>query len=468
MSTTHRTGLAALAAGLMISSVAAMPPTWAAAPSNDNRADAARISLPATVNGTLVDATLESTNDNSSCGGTDASVWYRFTAPSRGAVIIQLDAAGEMDATVDLYKSVRSKLEYDDCSDTDSKGVATIDTEGLEAGADYLIRVGKQFGSVSAGFSLRVLVPSPPPEPPGKPLPSKGAKNKVDRLGNPGDAYNMVMYAGRTMRLSLRVRQCTTLSVYGPGTNSFTGSSAVKTLSCGGYTLFTPTESGRHFLVVKAGKSRGEQPYNLKVAPAHKDDTTPGVFIGNNAKARGKVNGGIDSRDLYRFDVTRRSTLTLTVSGGPSLRLVRDDGGIMGRGDYIERNVAAGRYYVAVQGEGRYTLKRVSRTITKSSVLFNGKRKATVAPGSAARMALRVRPAVSGPGLLTLERFDPIDGWQFSRRYRVNVAAGSVTVSFAPPSVGRYRVYGEFKGTKVAASSYAGVARLKVQGPLVD
>jgi len=446
----------------------ATPPAWAAPPANDNRADATRLQLPADVTGTLVDATIETTNDWSSCGpGTDASVWYRFTAPKRGAVIVQMDAAGEMDATIDLYRQVRSKLQSVNCAETDANGGATLDQEGLQVGAEYTIRIGRETGSVADRFSLRVLVPSPPPEPPGKPLPASGIKGSVDRLLNPGDAYRTRMREGRTMRLSLRADQCTGLDVYAPGTSSF-GGSAAKSLSCGGYSLFTPTETGRYYLVVRAGRTRSKQPYRLQVATARRDDTTPGVFIGNNARVRGKVNGGIDARDLYRFDVTRRSTLTLDLTGGPTMRLVRDDGGRIGRGDYIERTVPAGRYFVAVQGEGRYTLRRVSRTITKASVTFNGRRSAKAAPGASARLALRVRPAVDGPGLMTVERFDPIDGWQFTRRYRVNVRAGTATVTFLPPSVGRYRVTGEFKGSRVAAAAYAGRAHLRVQGPLVD
>lgn len=466
MSTTRKS-LGLLSAGLLVVGAAAVSPAWAAPPANDNRSDAIKVALPAGVTGTLVDATLEPAEPPGQCAPIEASVWYRFTAPKRGAVVIELDAGGEMDATVDLYKQVRSKLQWADCSQTDNRGVATIDTEGLEAGADYAIRVGRQTGSAAAGFSLRVLVPSPPPEPPGRPLPGTGVRNTVNRLTNSGDAYWTRMQEGRTMRLSLRVNQCTRLEVYGPDTSSF-GGSALKSLPCGGYSLFTPTQTGRHFLVVWAGRSRDTQPYRLRVAPARRIHTTPGVFIANNARVPGRVNGGINFRHLYRFDVTSRSTLTLSVSGDVTMRLVRDDQARFGRGDYIERNVPAGRYFVAVQGDGRYALKRVSRTITRSSVSFNGRRQATVSPGSTARLELRVRPAVSGPGVLTVERLDPIDGWQFTKRFRVSVSAGSATVAFQPPSVGRYRVTGEFKGSRVAAASDAGVARLKVQGPLVD
>jgi hypothetical protein len=454
-----------LTAGLIAGGVL-VSPAWAAPPPNDNRADAAVVTPPLSVSGTLVDATLEP-GEGSECGASDASVWYRFAAPKRGAVIIQLEAAGEMDSTIAVYKKVRSKYNFVTCEETDSKGNATIDTDGLDPGGDYVIRVGRESGSVAAAFTLRVLVPSPPPVPPGKPLPNRTVRGSVDRLLNPGDAYSISMFEGRTMRLSLRTETCTALEVYAPGTRDFDGG-FVAELDCGGFGLFTPTQTGRHYLVVRAGRSREKQTYRLRAAPARKDDTTPGIFIANNARVRGSVNGGIDSRDLYRFDVTRRSTLMLTVNGGPRLRLMTDTGRRLGGGEYIDRRVAAGRYFVAVQGEGKYTLRRVSRTITNSSVRFNGSRKATVSPGTAARLSLQVRPSVSGPGVMEVERLDPVDGWQFLRRYRVDVQAGRATVSFSPPSVGRYRVFGEFKGSQVAASSDAGSATLRVQGPLVD
>ena len=453
---------------LLVATSLAAQPAWAAPPPNDNRADAITVDPPRQVQGTLVDATLESGTDSSYCGGTDASVWYRFVAPKRGAIIVQLDAAGEMDATIDLFRQTRSKYQDVDCDETDSKGVATIDNESLEPGGTYAIRVGKEYGSAADTFTLRVLIPSPAPEPPGKKLPVRGTKDSVDRLINPGDAYHAFMREGRTMRLSLRVQQCTTLEVFGPGTTGF-GGTPVARMRCGGYTLFTPTESGRHFLVVRAGKSRDKQTYRLRIATANRDDTTPGIFIRNNAKIRGKVNGGIDFRDLYRFDVTRRSTLTLSVSGGPTLRLVRENGSPVDRGDYIDRYVRAGRYYVAVQGDGKYTLKRVSRTITNTSVRVNARRSVTVSPGASIRLNLNVTPAVAGRGKMVVERFDPIDGWQFARRYWVTVNSGRGTASFNPPSVGRYRVFGEYKGTRIVAPSEANsVARFKVQQPLSD
>jgi hypothetical protein len=457
----------ALSVLVVLSATFALAPSaWAAAPSNDNRVDAIKVHPPESVTGTLVEATLETTNDFSNCAGTDSSVWYHFTAPDRGAIVLQFDAAGEMDSTVDLYKHVRSKLDFVDCGATDADGKTTLEDGGLTPGADYAIRVGNQTGSVPDTFKLQVLVPTAPPEPPGRHLPDKGIKNHVDRVLNPGDAYWTRMHAGRTMRLSLRTDHCTSLEVFGPGTKSFENTVPLKMLPCGGYSLFTPTQTGRHFLVVRAARGRDVQHYKLRVAPARLDDTTPGVLIHNHARILGSVNGGIDTRDLYRFDVVRRSALTLKLAGSPTLTLVRDDGVRMGSGNLITRHVRAGRYYVAVSGDGKYTLRLALRTITRAALLVNGRHLATIGPKSAARLLLRVRPAVGGPGLITVERLDPIQGWQFLRTFHPTVTDGAARVRFHPPTVGRYRMYAMFLGTRNAAPSSTGLARLLVQRPL--
>jgi hypothetical protein len=468
MSTRYARGLVSALSALVVLSatVALAPAASAAAPTNDNRANAIDVDPPQSVTGTLVEATLEATQDSSACAGTDGSVWYHFTAPTRGSIVILLDAAGEMDATVDLYRQVRSKLTSVACDASDADGKASIDEEGLDAGASYAIRVGNQTGSVADAFRLRVLVPTAPPQPPGRHLPAKGIKNHVDRVLNPGDAYWTTMRAGQTMRLSLRTKHCTSLEVFAPGTTSFTDDQPEKRLSCGGYGLFTPTESGRHYLVVQAARDRDVQHYGLRVAKAGPDDTAPGILIHNHAQTRGSVNGGIDTSDLYRFDVTRRSALTLSLSGSPSMTLVRDDGARMGSGNLVSRHLTAGRYFVEVSGSGRYTLQLALKTITGARLLVNGRHVATIRPRATARLSLRVRPGVAGPSLITVERFDPIAGWQFLRTFAPTVHRGSATVRFRPPSIGRYRASAEYLGTRDAAPSSTGLARLLVQGPL--
>ncbi|MGC4108902.1 MAG: hypothetical protein QM747_00405 [Nocardioides sp.] len=465
---TSRRILGVLGVAVLASTLLGQPAAWAAPPVNDNRADEVLLTPPQSVTGTLVEATLEVSDDSSACAGTDSSVWYRFSAPSRGAVVVELDAGGEMDATVDLYRQVRSKLSLVDCGVTDENGSSTLVDDGLKPGATYALRIGNQTGSVPDTFRLRVLVPTPPPAPPGRHLPKRGVRNRVDRVLNPGDAFWTHLRAGRTMRLSLRSRLCTSLEVFAPGTTDFATAIPEKQLPCGGFTLYTPTTSGRHFLVVRAARDRDIHHYRLRVAPAGPDDTTPGLPIRNHGTARGHVNGGIDERDLYRFDVTRRSALTLRLLGTPSMTLVRDDGLRLGFGNLLSGRLRRGRYFVAVSGQGRYALHLSLRTITQARLTVNGHRAATVGPGARPRLTVHVRPLVAGPAQIVVQRLDPVEGWQFLRRFRLQVVRGSATVVFSPPTIGRYRAFAQYLGTRDAAPTDTGRVRLQVQRPLGD
>jgi hypothetical protein len=108
------------------------------------------------------------------------------------------------------------------------------------------------------------------------------------------------------------------------------------------------------------------------------------------------------------------------------------------------------------------------RTITRATLLVNGRHVATIRPDSTARWSLRVRPGVAGPSLITVERLDPVEGWQFLRDYHPHVSKGSATVKFHPPSVGRYRARAEYLGSRNAAASSTGFARLMVHRPLAQ
>jgi hypothetical protein len=459
-----RGALVLVIAGLAV--VTTAPAARAAPPPNDARADAIRLTLGKTADGTVRDATVQ--DNEPECRNTDATVWYRFSPPKDGNLILQFDAGGDLDATVAVYRKTRSRLDLVGCRNSDDKGQATLELGKLDPDKEYFVQVAQQVGSDPGNFVLGVFVASPPASPPGQPLPNKVVKGTVDRLLNPSDAYNVRLDEGVTYRSSLSADGCLGLSLYRPKTRSFERDAPERTLRCGGYKLFTPDHSGRYFLVVTADRGRGEQAYRLRLAPARTDDTTPGRFIRNDARVRGHVNGRIDTVDLYRFDVTRPSTLTLRLSGGPELSLLRDDGHRIDSGPSIELKTKPGRYYAAVRGAGDYTLRRISRVTTRATTRFNGRAKTHAAPGAPVALTLNVSPGVSGPGVIVVERKDPLEGWQFLRRYHVHVAGGQARVAFTPPSVGRYRASSSFEGTRVASPSKTGYAKLRVSGPLAE
>lgn len=449
-------------------------------PPNDQRADATALEPPTSVTGTLVEATHEE-GEPVSCGSPAESVWYRFTAPAGGRMVVLLDTAGELDAVIDIYRRARSETLPVDCRATDQRGQATLDEESIQSGATYLIRVARRAGAPGDRFRLQLRVPRRPAAPPGRPLPPRGVNGSVSRLVNQSDAWSFRMREGTTYRVNLdpRATRCVELAIYPPGTTSFRDSSPVRRFPCGGYQLLTPSpgRGGKFiFRVVATPGDRRPERYHMQVSPAGPDDTAPGVFIGNFANVRGFLQAGaIDVVDLYRFDVVRRSGLFLSLRTAGEMRmLLLNDRGrhIDASGSLIRRGVPAGRYFVAVRSESDrrvgYTLSRISRTITRSRLTIDGQRDAQAGPGEAVRVAVSVTPAVSGSVRVDIERFDPLAGWQFYRRVHSHASNGSASFSFVPPSVGRYRARGLFLRTRAATASATNVARLLVASPLEE
>lgn len=475
-----------LAAALAVALSAFVPaPALAKAPANDDVAKAQVLKLPADVDGTTASATFDKdTEPPSRCATSElgGSVFYTFTAPADGRVVVSLHAAGKVDAVVDVFRQVRSQLNAVDCDATDPNGNAETDVT-VKKGEEYTVRVAQLANSVSGTFTLSVALPQPAARPPGPELPAAGVTATLDRIQNPNDAFSVTMRGGGRYRIHLSGRddKCTTTAaIYAPGTTSF-DSEPVDTVGCDDYVVFTPDpgEGGRYPIRVTANRTtRGPQVFHLQAAPIGADDIAPGIFLRNYARAHGTINGaGVDVYDLYRFDVTKRSELTLrlaTSSGGTvNMTLLQSDGHRIGSGsddEALRRRLKPGRYYASVHAQGnakgRYTLTRQSRAITTLRTTFGGRRRAHVSPGRTVALGVRLSPALAGPATVRLERFDPNFGWLFERRYKVRVRNGRATIGFRTRAVGRYRARADFAGTRVAAPSASGFATVLVAGPL--
>ena len=104
------------------------------------------------------------------------------------------------------------------------------------------------------------------------------------------------------------------------------------------------------------------------------------------------------------------------------------------------------------------------REITSTGMMISGSRSAKAGPGRSVRLEARTTPAPGG-GLVKMQinRFDPLEGWQFSRMIRVRVGSGGVAaVHWTPPSVGRWQVRATYRGTRSSSPSRSNVARLLV------
>jgi hypothetical protein len=471
---------------IAVAALGLAPAALAQAPANDNRANAQRLgSPPVTVGGTTVGATREPT-DPAACAATTASVWYRLDGTREGRVIVRFDAAGDLDATVIVLRRVRSEISTVACANTDEKGNAQIAFPTAEDG-NYLFMVGQRATSQPGTFRLSFLVPDRPERAPGTQLPRGGVTSSVDPLLDQDDAWATNMRRGKTYRINLITGgedKCVGLAVYRPGTRSFEVS-PLRSRSCGGYFTFTPGPDGGglYSLLVVARSGSGELQYHLEVAPASRDDTAPGLPLRNLEQRTGSLSGAsVDVVDLYRFQVKGRSDIVLALAAGKRMQTdleLLDDSGHGVRcacqtsgGARMRLQLKRGRYFLVVRARGntsgRYRLRLIIRQITKTGISIDGHRSAFAAPGRAVVLAARVSPARSGGRVrFKIDRFDPFEGWVFSRFLTAVVGGDGVARAvWTPPSVGRWRVSAHFLGTITRSASRSGTASLLVGEPL--
>ena len=428
--------------------------TTTPAPPNDARANAQAITgFPEVLSGTLVGATGEP-NEPSGCGVGPDSVWYSLRSASKQRVAIDLAASGALEAGVSVYHLLRSQPNEVECQATDAHGKASLSFNASQNGV-YLIRVAAKFGSQLAPFKLTVFLPTPAVRPPGVPLPSEGASGRVDPIQNVNAAYAVTLHAGVSYLINLGTARgggCVRGELFAPGTGSFEDGSPLLHIGCGGYRLFTPGpgQGGRYsFQVTPEG--RGVHRFHIDVARADSSETAPGLALGNYGVARGRLDGrGTRVLRLYRMQITSHSNLTLKLKAPSSaefnLQLRSENGNVIecqcgeSGSQTLAHQLKSGRYYavVSVRGSsaGNFTLVRESRTITTTRLSFN---ESSVAAGQQDNIDVKVSPAESGPVAVEIERFDPVFGWQFYRQSNALASGGSASVSFTPPSVGRWR-----------------------------
>ena len=459
-----------------------------APPANDEIANAQSVgSLPATLNGTTVGATAAAGEPGSSCPPTAGSVWYTLHTGEPQRIAVELAAAGKLDATVSVYRAVRSELQGITCEATEEEGKASL-TFNAQKNSVYDIRVAALTNSQLAGFALNVFLPTPAVNPPGVPLRSGGVSGQVDRIQDVNAAYAVSMHAGVSYMVSMANRtghgRCPTGTLFAPGTRSFENATPVLSIRCGGYGLFTPGP-GRgglySFEVTPDTGYSGSQRFHVQIAPAAADETAPGVALPNYGVASARLSGeGTQVLRVYRVDVTSRSKLTLRLRTGAAARLnlvlLNLDGGQIacecgGSGSQtLQRKLRPGRYYAAVLVRGAvpasYTLERESRTITRSEVYFADARalhgRASAPAGRATPIRVRVSPAASGPVTVDIERFTPLFGWQFYRQLRTQLSGGTASLAFTAPAVGRWRVDAAYAGSRVSSPSRVGFSYLLV------
>jgi hypothetical protein len=476
----------ALLAAFAAAALGLAPAALAQAPPNDNRATAQRLGAPpVTVAGTTVGATRDFADP--ACAPTTNSVWYRLDGTREGRLIVRLDAADDVDLAIVVLRRIRSETQVVACRNTDAKGNANFSFGTADEG-NYLLMVAQRFTSQPGSFRLTLLVPEQPERAPGKALPRRGVTASVDALLDGDDAWSTVLRPAQTYRINLVTgrERCLSLALYGPRTRSFGSAAPLRSSGCGGYLTYTPGPSGggRYSLRVLArGGERGELRYRLQVAPAGRDDTSPGLPLRNLEQRSGLLSGrSVDVVDLYRFQVGARSDVVLTLAAGErmqtDLALLNDRGRdvrcacLSSGGARLRLQLRRGRYFLAVRSRehsgGRYRLRLLVREITKTGVAIDGRRGAFTTPGRSVVLSAKVAPGRAGGRVrFQIDRFDPFQGWVFARFVGAAVGADGVArVVWTPPSVGRWRVSARFRGTITRSPSRSGNATLLVGEPL--
>ena len=76
------------------------------------------------------------------------------------------------------------------------------------------------------------------------------------------------------------------------------------------------------------------------------------------------------------------------------------------------------------------------------------------------RVAAHVTPAVNGPVTIEIDRFDPVEQWQFYRVYHVQAVHGVARIRFLPPDIGRWRALARTAAPEPRARRRAGPHKL--------
>lgn len=473
-----RSLLAPLAAALAL--IVAVPAAAIATPPpNDDRASATTLAAGADVTGTTVDATREADEPPNCPTQGGPSVWYRYDAPRDGFARALLETKGGLDASIAIYEVEKSTITRVACADT-RRGTVLLQGS-LDEGA-YLLRVTEREGSASGTFRLRFSGVLTEPTGTGTSLPASGrVRGTVNGLTRPFLRVSRRLRAGEDYRVRVAVGsggRCTSsvrLLAPGGGTRAF--------LDCRDYTVITPgpDNAGRYTIAVSSNATRNER-YDVSITRVTDDDLAPGRFIGGFGTARGSVSGsGPDAQDVFRFDVTKRAEITLRLRSRGSMTLqlrtergrrvtstsVDDDTG------QIRTRLRPGRFYLVVSAAdsagGRYTLSRLTRVITSTTVTWDGSASKEKPPGSSSTVQVNTSAAAAGRATVTVERFDPTFGWRFYKRRTVTISGGRGSFTVPTQKIGRYRARAEFLGTRrFSPSRTRRTALLRVVAPLRD
>jgi hypothetical protein len=429
-----------------------------ARPGNDDRASATQISsLPSTLTGTTVGATLE--EQDPGCVTGEPSVWYRVASTQGGRLVASLEAERGIETAVCAMQKVRSHLRVVGADSTEGRGNASLAFK-TDPGATYFVAVSRPTRK-SGRFSLTLQRPDDPPVLPGESLKTGTGRGHLHPFANPEDAWAVKMNKGTTYRLTLvtEPEQCVSMTVYSLRARSFKSGPVAAEFECAETEFFAPGPDGGGVYPVLLATQDEETTYQLYVTPVQPDDSGPGVALESGARVVGWVSAA-DPLDLYRFDVSGTSSVEVRLASRRYVDVVlKNEYGRAIRTPEPNATTTyvldTGTYYLAVtpsDDASRYTLGLMVRFVTTTSLTVDGTSSVTIRPGESVFLQTTTVP-YPGPGETEVQAdfFDVATGkWVFRQVWEV--APGSA-ITFTPDAVGRWRVRATFFANDVASMS---------------
>jgi hypothetical protein len=325
---------------IVLAALVLAAPAAAAAPSNDNRADAVLLpDFPSNVHGTTAEATVERLDPQvSRCGRIEGTVWYRIESAPDGTIVSTIQAAAGFTPVVRIYRRGSSSIQELDCGTASAGGKVVVSVQAVR-GAGYLILVGRRPGTSDAEFDLRAELHLPPEND------DRAGAVRLGRLpaavrattlgatagesdGTPcGLSGGSVWYrltgppSGRALlRLSAVGELDAVVAVFRPVRSRAQLLACAETDRKGNAILgFTARPSATYLIAV--GEQRNAPPgeFRLQVQPAEAPERHPGRAL-RRSGVRDSVNGLTDVNDVWSIRLRRGTTYRIAFSSSPCAR----------------------------------------------------------------------------------------------------------------------------------------------------
>lgn len=306
---------------------------------------------------------------------------FRIQAPSSGSLVIQ--STGSTDVVGTLLNASGTTLV------TDDNGAGTPNfrlTRTLTAGGTFFVRVAGKTTSTTGGYGLNVTLSGQP------------VTNGDIEVTSSGIAVTMngTLAFGSAAVNGTAVTKTITLANRGNGTLAINGVSIspagvftvstqpAATLAAGAQTSFNvafrPTASGSFTATLSiSSNDPDENPYRVTLSGSgttsssgddHGNTLATATTVARPSLTPGVINTGTDV-DMFRFTLTSQRSVTMKTTGNVDTygTLYRSTGSVITEADdtgsnlnfTITRTLAAGTYYIAVEGfssrdVGAYTL----------------------------------------------------------------------------------------------------------------